>query len=430
MENVKYPTRDQWSQLVKRPVIEASNLNALVEEIFEDIRSLGDQAVIKYNLKFDGCRVADIRVSTSDIAAAGRLVSEELKRAIQVAKSNIEKFHQQQREPVAKIETMRGVTCWRESRPIERVGIYIPGGSAPLFSTVLMLGVPAVLAGCKEIILCTPPNADGEIPPVILYTADLLGIDTVFRVGGIQAIGAMALGTESVSKADKIFGPGNQFVTAAKTVAQQYGVSIDMPAGPSEVLVIADSTARPDFVAADLLAQAEHGPDSQVMLVTESEDLADLVITEIQEQLKNLPRAEVIRQSLNHSKVIILEDLKSCVDFSNSYAPEHLILAVDRPSELLPSISNAGSVFVGHYSCESAGDYASGTNHSLPTNGFAKSYSGVSLDSFLKKITFQEVNEDGIRLLGPVVELMAQAENLYAHKNSVTIRIKSLQNEY
>jgi len=430
MENVKYPTRDQWSQLVKRPVIEASNLNALVEEIFEDIRSLGDQAVIKYNLKFDGCRVADIRVSTSDIAAAGRLVSEELKRAIQVAKLNIEKFHQQQREPVAKIETMRGVTCWRESRPIERVGIYIPGGSAPLFSTVLMLGVPAVLAGCKEIILCTPPNADGEIPPVILYTADLLGIDTVFRVGGIQAIGAMALGTESVSKADKIFGPGNQFVTAAKTVAQQYGVSIDMPAGPSEVLVIADSTARPDFVAADLLAQAEHGPDSQVMLVTESEDLADLVITEIQEQLKNLPRAEVIRQSLNHSKVIILEDLKSCVDFSNSYAPEHLILAVDRPSELLPSISNAGSVFVGHYSCESAGDYASGTNHSLPTNGFAKSYSGVSLDSFLKKITFQEVNEDGIRLLGPVVELMAQAENLYAHKNSVTIRIKSLQNEY
>jgi histidinol dehydrogenase len=293
-----------------------------------------------------------------------------------------------------------------------------------------MLGVPAVLAGCKEIILCTPPNVAGEIPPVILYAADLLGIDTVFRVGGIQAIGAMALGTESVTKVDKIFGPGNQFVTAAKTIAQQYGVSIDMPAGPSEVLVIADRTARPDFVAADLLAQAEHGPDSQVLLVTESEDMVDLVLTKIQAQLKNFPRAEVIRQSLNHSKAIVLDGLDACINFSNLYAPEHLILAVDRPSELLPSISNAGSVFVGHYSCESAGDYASGTNHALPTNGFAKSYSGVSLDSFLKKITFQEVDEDGIRLLGPIVEVLAQAESLYAHKNSVAVRIKSLQNEY
>jgi histidinol dehydrogenase len=426
MEIIKYPPITEWPALVKRPVLDTSKLFALVEDIFADVRLRGDAAIIKYNALYDGCTVANVRVSTSEILAARAQLSDDLKFAIHTAKSNIEKFHQQQREIVKKIETIKGVTCWRESRPIERVGIYIPGGSAPLFSTVLMLGVPAVLAGCEEIILCTPPDATGKIPAVILYTAQLLGINSVFRVGGIQAIGAMTFGTESIPAVYKIFGPGNQYVTAAKTVSQQYGIPIDMPAGPSEVLVIADQTARPEFVAADLLAQAEHGTDSQVMLVTNTASIVDQVLVAVEEQLRTIPRASVIRESFQHSKAIVLDDLRACIDFSNLYAPEHLILAVDLPNKLVPSISNAGSVFIGHYSCESAGDYASGTNHALPTNGHARSYSGVSLDSFLKKITFQAISEEGICQLGPVIELMAQAENLFAHKNAVTVRMISL----
>ncbi|MDP1744715.1 MAG: histidinol dehydrogenase, partial [Bacteroidota bacterium] len=350
----------------------------------------------------------------------------ELKAAIQLAKSNIEKFHAAQIETSGVIETTKGVNCWRESRAIEKVGIYIPGGSAPLFSTVLMLGIPAKLAGCKEIVLCTPPDKKGEIDPAILYTANLVGITSVYSIGGIQAIAAMAFGTQTVPKADKIFGPGNQYVTAAKQAAQQSGIAIDMPAGPSEVLIIADKSCNPSFVAADLLSQAEHGADSQVILLSDDEKVLDKITVELKNQLKALPRKEVAEKALKNSKAIILKNTQECIEFSNLYAPEHLILATVKAKKMIPEIINEGSVFLGNYSCESAGDYASGTNHTLPTNGYARSYSGVSLDSFVKKITFQELSREGIQNIGPAIELMAEAEQLFAHKNAVTLRLKSL----
>jgi histidinol dehydrogenase len=365
-------------------------------------------------------------VNEDIIYAASQEVSIELKAAIQLAKQNIEKFHSSQIEESKVIETTRGVNCWRESRGIEKIGIYIPGGTAPLFSTVLMLGIPAKLAGCKEIILCTPPNKRGEIDPVILYAANLVGITSVYSVGGIQAIAAMTYGTESIPKVDKIFGPGNQYVTAAKQLAQNIGVAIDMPAGPSEVLIIADKTCNPSFVAADLLSQAEHGADSQVILLSDSEQVVDETLLELVQQLNLLPRKSITKKALKNSKVIVLKNIKECIEFSNEYAPEHLILAIDKAKKEIPNIINAGSVFIGNYSCESAGDYASGTNHTLPTNGYARNYSGVSLDSFVKKITFQKLTKEGIKNIGPAIELMAEAEQLLAHKNAVTLRLKSL----
>ena len=425
MQVFNYPPKAKWSNLIQRPVIDHTALYPLVQEIFSDIRLRGDAAIQSYNSRFDGFAAHNFRVSAEEITEAVKLVPEELKQAIQTAKANIENFHQQQVEPVRKIETSKGVSCWRESRAIERVGIYIPGGSAPLFSTVLMLGVPAMLAGCTQVVLCTPPNTDGEVAPAILYAAQLLGIEDIFRIGGIQAIGAMTFGTKTVPQVDKIFGPGNQYVTAAKQMAQQYGMAIDMPAGPSEVLVIADVSARPDFVAADLLAQAEHGPDSQVMLLTDDETLIDFTLREIERQLAGLPRGSIAQKALENSRIILMPSLDDCLEFSNLYAPEHLILAVEKSFEQVPAIRNAGSVFLGHYSCESAGDYASGTNHTLPTNGYARAYSGVSLDSFIKKITFQEITAAGIQNLGPVIESMAEAEQLIAHKNAVSIRLNN-----
>ncbi|POR21998.1 histidinol dehydrogenase, partial [Flavobacterium columnare] len=354
-------------------------------------------------------------------------ISEELKEAIQIAKSNIEKFHTAQIEKKQVIETTIGVKCWRENRPIEKIGIYIPGGSAPLFSTVLMLGIPAKLAGCKEIILCTPPDKNGIINPAILFAARLVGVTRIFTVGGIQAIGAMTFGTRSIPKVDKIFGPGNQYVTAAKQVAMNFGVAIDMPAGPSELLIIADNSSYPHFVAADLLSQAEHGPDSQVILLSDNLEIIKQILEQVRVQIQILPRNTIAQKALQNSKAIVLKDIWECLELSNLYAPEHLILAVQTYNQYLSDICNAGSVFLGNYSCESAGDYASGTNHTLPTNGYARNYSGVSVDSFIKKITFQELSKEGIQNIGPIIEVMAEEEQLFAHKNAVTIRLKNLE---
>lgn len=377
----------------------------------------------KYTLQFDKVSVSNLKISNSVLKNSEKKISAELKKAIQLAKTNIETFHASQNEKVKIIETAKGVKCWRESRAIEKVGIYIPGGSAPLFSTILMLGVPARLAGCKEIILCTPPDKNGNINPAILYTAQLVGITQVFAVGGIQAIAAMTYGTKTISRVDKIFGPGNQYVTAAKQMAQKCGVAIDMPAGPSEVLIIADEDCVPEFVAADLLSQAEHGPDSQVILLSDDSNVIDQTIAELNKQLNKLPRKSIAERALQNSKAILLNDLEECMEFSNLYAPEHLILAVKDAKQYVSSVSNAGSVFLGNYSCESAGDYASGTNHTLPTNGYTRSYSGVSLDSFVKKITFQELSKEGINKIGWAIEQMAEAEGLHAHKNAVTVRL-------
>lgn len=428
MESILYPSKKDWAALVERPVAEKQALSSLVDEVFEQIQNDGDKAVLEYGERFDRVVPESLRVSAKTIEEASELVSEALKSAIGLAKENIEKFHTSQLESPDVVETSWGVFCWRESRAIERVGFYIPGGSAPLFSTVLMLGVPAKLAGCKEIVLCTPPDQNGEISPAILYAANLVGVTSVFCVGGIQAIGAMTFGTEIIPKVDKIFGPGNQFVTAAKQAAQNYGVAIDLPAGPSEVLIIADETCDPSFVAADLLSQAEHGTDSQVILLTFDEAVSKAVIKELQDQLAVLPRKEIASGALENSKVIVLNSLEDCIAFSNLYAPEHLILAVEKAENYIQEIVNAGSVFLGNYSCESAGDYASGTNHTLPTNGYARNYSGVSVDSFVKKITFQKVTEEGIRNIGPAIEIMAEAEQLFAHKNAVTVRLKKLEN--
>ena len=412
----KYPKKESWPELVKRPVLKREQLTELIADIFDEVQKNGDQALIAFNKKFDQAEVENIQVSEEEIENSENLISEELKLAIQQAKENITKFHSSQIPEIQKIETTKGVVCWRENRAIEKVGIYIPGGTAPLFSTVLMLAIPAQLVGCKEIILCTPPYKNGNINPTILYTAKLCGVTKIFKIGGAQAIAAMTLGTKSIPNVYKIFGPGNQYVVAAKEFAQKYNVSIDMPAGPSEVLVIADEQAIPEYCAADLLSQAEHGSDSQVVFLSTDEEVFNQTIEETEKQLKELPRNEFAKEALKNSHFILLDSLDEALEFSNLYAPEHLILALKDHEKYIPKIQNAGSVFLGNYSCESAGDYASGTNHTLPTNGFAKNYSGVSLDSFVKKITFQNLSKEGLQNLGKTIELMAEAEGLFAHK--------------
>jgi histidinol dehydrogenase len=424
MEIIRYPARKEWDAILKRPTIDLKELESKVSSILTDIKLNGDEAVKKYALQFDNISLSSFRVSENEINDSEKLISEELKNAIEQAKANIEKFHSLQKEELRIVETMPGVKCWRKSVGIEKVGLYIPGGSAPLFSTVLMLGVPAKLAACKEIILCTPCNANGKVDAAILFAAKLCGITSVFKIGGAQAIGAMAYGTSSVPKVYKIFGPGNQYVTCAKQLVSKEGVAIDMPAGPSEVAIIADSSCVPAFVAADLLSQAEHGPDSQVILVSDNESVIGAVINEVNEQLKNLSRAPIAQKALQNSKAVVVDDLVEGMELLNAYAPEHLIIACKNYEDLSSLVINAGSVFLGNYSCESAGDYASGTNHTLPTNGYAKAYSGVSLDSFVKKITFQELNKQGLQNIGKTIEIMAAAEGLDAHKNAVTIRLK------
>lgn len=427
MEYINKPKERDWMVLTKRPELEKNTLDTQVKSILKAVELEKDKALRQFSLEFDGVTLTELRVSDLEIKQAMAYCSQDLKEAIALAKSNIEKFHQSQQynEPV--VEPIPGVSCWRKSVGIEKVGLYIPGGSAPLFSTILMLGIPAKIAGCKEIILCTPPNSKGEINPAILYTAMLVGIDKIYKVGGAQAIAAMAYGTESIPKVHKIFGPGNQYVTKAKACVQQTGVAIDMPAGPSEVLVVADSTGNPEFIAADLLSQAEHGPDSQVVLVSSCKQLLEETEQALYRQLNCLPRKEIAQEALKNSKQILLDSMDACMAFSNLYAPEHLIIASIEAEIYSPMIKNAGSVFLGHYSCESAGDYASGTNHTLPTNGYAKSYSGVSVDSFVKKITFQKLTKQGLSLIGPAIEIMAEAEGLIAHKNAVTIRLNQEQ---
>lgn len=423
MKKIVLPLSHAWPELVQRPTEEPASLEALVKEVFNAVAERGDAAVRDYAARFDRTAPDELAIPADAIQAAARQVSPALQEAMAIAAHNIEVFHAMQREVPSVIETSPGVRCWRESRPLERVGIYIPGGSAPLFSTVLMLSIPARLAGCRQVVLCTPPDAQGQVHPAILYAASITGVSSVFRAGGIQAIAAMSIGTSSIPKVDKIFGPGNQYVTAAKQYAQRLGTAIDMPAGPSEVLVIADHTARPDFVAADLLSQAEHGPDSQVVLLSPDEALVELTLLEIDRQLETLPRRDIAQQALAHSRAIVLPDMETCIAFSNLYAPEHLIIAAEQAAQYAPLVQHAGSVFLGHYSCESAGDYASGTNHTLPTNGFARQYSGVSLDSFVKKITFQEISREGIRRIGPAIEAMAEAEALEAHRRAVAVRL-------
>ncbi len=428
MKIILYPERKDWESLCQRPAINKKGLNDVVKEILNSVKSESDSAILKFSEKFDRVIPVNLKVSEEEIRESAGKIPGDLKKAIDTARRNIEKVHsaQSMTEPVT--ETSKGVRCWRKSVAIEKVGLYIPGGSAPLFSTLLMLGIPAKLAGCKEIIVCSPPSGDGNISPLILYTALLLGITEIFKVGGAQAIAAMAYGTESIPKVYKIFGPGNQYVTKAKELVQLDGTAIDMPAGPSEVLVIADKQANPDFIAADLLSQAEHGIDSQVIMLTDNQELITKVKSETERQVQQLPRADIAIKALDNSKLILLPSLTDCMEFSNLYAPEHLIINTSEPYSAAEMIQNAGSVFIGKFSCESAGDYASGTNHTLPTNGAAKSYSGISVGSFLKKISFQEINADGINGLGPAIELMAEAESLQAHKNAVSMRIKSLKN--
>ncbi len=422
MDIIYYPEKHEWPELIKRPVINQDELYGHVREILNDVKINGNKSIHKYSKKFDGIDPENFSVTKNDIFESEKRIEHKLKDAINIAKNNIEEFHKCQKEKPGITETQPGVKCWRKSLPVERVGLYIPGGSAPLFSTLLMLGVPAKLAGCRKIVVCTPPNANGKVEDIILYTAKIIGLDTIFCVGGAQAIGAMTFGTETIPAVDKIFGPGNQYVTAAKQLSTLEGVAIDMPAGPSEVVVIADDSAHPGFVASDLLSQAEHGPDSQVLLLTNSKSLLDVVINDINRQLEVLPRKDIAGQSLKSGKAILLDSISTAMDLANLYAPEHLIIATEDARELSDLVKSAGSVFIGNYSCESAGDYASGTNHTLPTNGFARSYSGVSLDSFFKKITFQEISDEGIRNLGPTIELLAEAESLQAHANAVKIR--------
>ncbi len=423
------PEKKEWALLSKRSQIEKSELNKSVTSILNDVQLNKNEALFRYTQLLDNADLKELQVSQSEIEEANNKVDKQLKSAIQLAKSNIEQFHNSQKESVKIIETTKGVECWRKSVGIEKVGLYIPGGSAPLFSTILMLAIPAKIAGCKEIILCTPPNKEGKINPAILYTANLVGIDKIFKIGGAQAIGAMGYGTESVPQVYKIFGPGNQYVTKAKELIQEAGIAIDMPAGPSELLVIADETSEPKFVAADLLSQAEHGADSQVILLTDNEPILNKVLDELKSQLNELPRKEIAKKALNNSSAILLNTIKDCIAFSNEYAPEHLIISSEKSQNYIDNIINAGSVFLGNYSCESAGDYASGTNHTLPTYGYAKNYSGVSLDSFVKKITFQKLSKTGIKNIGKAIEIMAEAEGLQAHKNAVTVRLKALEND-
>jgi histidinol dehydrogenase len=417
-----FPSRSDWPSLLKRPVFETASLNEKVKAVLDEVKINGDVAVKKYTAQFDQVELDELLVTDAEIEAGVAELNAELKKAIEKAASNIRTFHESQRFKTNIIETTPGVKCWQKSVAIEKVGLYIPGGTAPLFSTVLMLAIPAQIAGCKEIVLCTPPQKDGKLPAAVLFAAKLSGITKIFKIGGIQAIGAMAYGTESVPKVFKIFGPGNQYVTAAKQLVSMNDVSIDMPAGPSEVAVMADETANPAFVAADLLSQAEHGADSQVILVTTSEKLIEEVQIELKKQLAVLPRMDYAMKALSNSRIFLVKTDVEMVEMMNLYAPEHLIIQMKNYSEISEQIINAGSIFLGNYTPESAGDYASGTNHTLPTNGWAKSYSGVNLDSFIRKITFQEITKEGIQNLGPVIEQMAEAEHLFAHKNAASIR--------
>lgn len=427
MKIIELPPKNTFNSLTKRPVFEKNDIENLIKGIFEKVENDGDEALKYYAQKFDNQALETLVVSEQEISEAVSLIDDGLKTAINTAKKNIELFHQSQKEIPQKIETTEGVVCWRESRAIDKVGLYIPGGTAPLFSTVLMLAVPARIAGCKEIILCSPPQKNGKINPIVLYAAKLCGVNKIYKAGGAQAIAAMSLGTETVPKVYKIFGPGNQFVTEAKIFAQKLGIAIDMPAGPSEVLVMADETANPFFVAADLLSQAEHGVDSQVVFLTTSIEILKKVKEETEAQLLELPRKEIAEKALENSSFILLNSIEECIEFNNEYAPEHLILSIENPENILPEITNAGSIFLGNYTPESAGDYASGTNHTLPTNGNARAYSGVSLDSFVKKITIQKITNQGILNLGNTIEKMAAEEGLFAHKNAVTLRLKDIQ---
>lgn len=424
---VTYPDKAQWADLLKRSVMNTEDLFDTVRSVINRVKAEGDRAVLAYEEQFDKVQLASLAVSEEEWAEADSLIDEELKQAIRLAKQNIETFHAAQRFEGKKVTTSAGVTCWQKAVPIEKVGLYIPGGTAPLFSTVLMLAVPAKIAGCGEIVLCTPPGRDGKVHPAVLFAAKVAGVSRIFKAGGIQAIASMAYGTESVPRVYKIFGPGNQYVTAAKQLVSLCDVAIDMPAGPSEVEVLADETANPAFVAADLLSQAEHGVDSQAMLITTSESLQQAVKAEVERQLELLPRKEIASKSLANSKLIVVRSLDEAIELTNAYAPEHLIVETADYLSVAERVVNAGSVFLGHLSPESAGDYASGTNHTLPTNGYAKAYSGVSLDSFIRKITFQEIQPEGIRHIGPAIEVMAANEHLDAHKNAITVRLKALQ---
>jgi histidinol dehydrogenase len=426
MQIIKYPARQTWDELVRRPALSTETLAQSVRAILKDVQVNGDKALQNYTRKFDGMELDSFAVSQSEIEQAVAGIGADLKQAIAIAKDNISRFHRTQFEKVKPIETTLGVRCWRKSLPIEKVGLYIPGGTAPLFSTVLMLGVPARLAGCQEIVLCTPPDKFGQINSVILYTANILGIDKIFKVGGAQAIAAMAYGTETIPRVYKIFGPGNQYVTIAKQLVSTEGVAIDLPAGPSEVAVIADGKADPELIASDLLSQAEHGADSQVILITNSEPQIEKVLKAISRQIEDLPRKTITNQALTHSKAILVDSLKTAVQLSNYYAPEHLIIQTKNAAALAEEVTNAGSVFIGSWTPESAGDYASGTNHTLPTNAYARSYSGVSLDSFMKKITFQQISPQGLQKLGPAIKRLAEEEGLRAHRNAVTIRLEKI----
>jgi len=429
MRLVVNPERETWEELLSRPAFQFKQTEKIVKPIIKKVKRQGDKALRKFAFEYDHAEIFDLAVSQEEIQASEAQVSNELKEAIRIAKNNIERFHKAQQDRVLEVKTMPGVKCSRKSVPISKVGLYIPGGTAPLFSTVLMLGVPAKVAGCKEIVLCSPPDRNGNIHPAILYTAKLIGIDKIFKVGGAQAIAALAFGTESVPKVYKIFGPGNQYVTIAKQLVQKTGVSIDLPAGPSEVAVYADETSNPAFIAADLLSQAEHGADSQVLLVTTNETVATTVMEEVEKQVENLPRKELAAKALEGSVAIVANNNKDAIELLNEYGAEHLILATRNAGSIAKDIENAGSVFIGPYTPESAGDYASGTNHTLPTNGYAKAYSGVSLDSFVKKITFQEITPKGLQKIGPYIETMAAAEALEAHKQAVSIRLDYLKNK-
>ncbi|MBO4892098.1 MAG: histidinol dehydrogenase [Prevotella sp.] len=427
MNIIRYPKRNEWAKIVERPHLDVSQLNETVASVLADVRQRGDEAVKGYELKFDHVDLPTLEVTKGEIDEAETLVSKELKEAIQLAHHNIKTFHESQRFITKKIETQPGVTCWQKSVPIEKVGLYIPGGTAPLFSTVLMLATPAKIADCKEIVLCTPPNREGKVNPAILMAAKIAGVSKIFKAGGVQAIGAMAYGTESIPKVYKIFGPGNQYVMAAKQQVSIHDVGIDMPAGPSEVCVIADDTANAEFVAADLLSQAEHGADSQVFLITTSNKFIDEVQKELGRQLEALPRKEIAQKALENSMLVLVSSIHEAIDLSNTYAPEHLVIQTEDYEDVASKVINAGSVFLGQYACESAGDYASGTNHTLPTHGYATTYNGVNLDSYCRKVTFQHLTEEGVRQIGHAVELMAEAEQLDAHKNAMTVRINSLK---
>jgi histidinol dehydrogenase len=427
VKTVKLPSKSEWSEILKRPTQEKANLEAIVSSVFNEIKANGDEALKTFTKKFDGAHLETLLVSDEEFKTALEKTPIELKNAIDNAARNIETFHKAQIAEEERVETQAGVECWRKVTPIEKVGLYIPGGTAPLFSTVLMLAIPAKIAGCKEIVLCTPPNKEGEINPAILYAASSIGCKRIFKLGGIQAIGAMAYGSESVPSVYKIFGPGNQYVTAAKQIASLDGVAIDMPAGPSEVLVYGDETGNPDFIASDLLSQAEHGADSQVVFVTCVETLIDEVKEAVDRQLVDLPRKEIASKALDNSVYILMKNEEEALELINEYGPEHLVIGAKNEDLFINKITNAGSVFLGNYTPESAGDYASGTNHTLPTNGYAKSYSGVSLDSYTKKITYQRISKEGLKSIGPIIEVMAEAEDLYAHKNAVTVRLNDLK---